>query len=542
VRVSGVIAAVICALAGSAAASAATQVVIAGKGWGHGVGMSQWGAYGYARHGWRWQRILAHYYTGTQVSPAPVSRVRVLIGEDESRATIACAGGIHVSDRTGRGYRLPAGRYSVGPGLKLPVGHKRVAVRNGRHHRERFAEVTVKRPLHSPVVFDCPAAPLVWDGNAYHGLLVLRRAGKKLSVVNSLRLDDYVRGVVGGEMPDHWSLAALEAQAVAARSYALATLKPGAAFDLYSDTRSQVYGGIAYETPKTNLAVERTAGKVLTWHGHVATTYFFSTSGGRTADVRDVWPKLGDVPYLRSVPDPYDVSSPHHAWGPIVLDERRIAKRLGVPAGDVSVERTLSGRVSFVRVGSRRVDADTFRTKLGLASNWFQTGELSLAGDRPQVRFGRKLELTARTAGLGRALLQRRIGAGRWKTLKRVDDSVRVTVEPQGRTLYRLSVSGVRGPVVSVAVAPRLDVTPVASELLAGTVSPVSRGAVTVERKVSGAWKVVAHPQIDASGEFRAPVRLRKGDYRITVGETARFAAATATMQVTPRLLASLSH
>ena len=132
-------------------------------------------------------------------------------------------------------------------------------------------------------------------------------------------------------MPHRWSIAALEAQAVAARSYALATLKPGKKFDLFSDTRSQVYGGIAYETPKTNLAVSRTAGQVLTWNGHVATTFFFSTSGGRTADVREVWPKLGDVPYLRSVPDPYDSRSPHHAWGPITFDATRLAKRLHVP-------------------------------------------------------------------------------------------------------------------------------------------------------------------------------------------------------------------
>jgi SpoIID/LytB domain protein len=126
------------------------------------------------------------------------------------------------------------------------------------------------------------------------------RARKTLSVVNSLPLDEYVRGVVGGEMPDRWRIAALEAQAVAARSYALATLKPGAHFDLYGDTRSQVYGGIAYETARTNIAVERTAGKVLTWNGRVATTYFFSTSGGRTADVHEVWPRLPAVPYLRA--------------------------------------------------------------------------------------------------------------------------------------------------------------------------------------------------------------------------------------------------
>src|SRR5581483_6511679 len=106
-----------------------------------------------------------------------------------------------------------------------------------------------------------------WNGNAYHGLLVVRRGGNTVSVVNSLALDDYVRGVVGGEMPDKWNMAALEAQAVAARSYALATLHPNKHFDLYSDTRSQVYGGIGYETARTDLAVERTAMKVLTYHG-----------------------------------------------------------------------------------------------------------------------------------------------------------------------------------------------------------------------------------------------------------------------------------
>ena len=174
--------------------------------------------------------------------------------------------------------------------------------------------MTGKRALRSPLVFDCPSAPLTWDGRAYHGLLVVAAAAKKLSVVNSLALDDYVRGVVGGEMPHRWSMAALEAQAVAARTYALATLHPNKQFDLFSDTRSQVYGGIGYETPKTNLAVARTAGKVLTWHGHVATTFFFSTSGGRTADVREVWPALGDVPYLRSVIRPLRHSSPHHSW------------------------------------------------------------------------------------------------------------------------------------------------------------------------------------------------------------------------------------
>jgi stage II sporulation protein D len=537
-----VIAAVVSGLVGVAPAAAATELVVTGKGWGHGVGMSQWGAYGYAQHGWSWQRILAHYYAGTRVAQAPVSRVRVLLGVAQPRVSIACAGAIRVSDRSGRGYDLAAGAYGFGPGLKLPVGHKRLKVSGGQQHRERFVDLTMTRALRSPLVFDCPSAPLAWDGNEYHGLLVVRRGAKRLSVVNSLALDEYVRGVVGGEMPHRWSIAALEAQAVAARSYALATLKPGKKFDLFSDTRSQVYGGIAYETPKTNLAVARTAGQVLTWNGHVATTYFFSTSGGRTADVREVWPKLGDIPYLRSVPDPYDSLSPHHAWGPIAFDATHLARRLHVTSGAVSVERTVDGRVATIRIGSRRIDGDTFRTELGLASTWFQVGDLSLTRDRPEILYGGKLGLDVRADGLGRARLQRRVGAGAWKTLKLVDGAAHVTVEPQGQTLYRLSAGGVTGPVVGVAVAPRLHVTPAGAQLLTGAVAPLSRGVATVWLQAAGGWKVVAHPQIDPTGKFSTQLRLRPGVYRITVAGDGRYAAATASVHVTARLLASLSN
>ena len=511
---------------------------MSGKGWGHGVGMSQWGAYGYARHGWPWRRILAHYYPGTKLSPAPVTNVRVLLRTGQPNVSIGCAGAIRVSDAIGRGYSLPPGRYGFGRGLRLPVAHKRVRVRG---HRERWAVVPALRRLRSPLVFDCPTAPLRLNGNAYHGLLVVRRA-RRLSVVNSLPLDQYVKGVVAGEMPHRWSIAALEAQAVAARSYALATLKPGKHFDLYSDTRSQVYGGIAYETPRTNAAVAATAERVLTWNGHVATTYFFSTSGGRTADVSQVWPGAGRIPYLRSVDDPYDVSSPHHVWGPITLDAQRVARKLGVPAGDMSVVRNGSGRVSAVRIGSRTVDGDTFRLKLGLDSTWFDLAELSLAGDRAQVGYGGKLTLSARVDGLARVALQRRIGFGGWKTLKLVRGSERVTVEPRAQTLYRLSSGLVRGPVVGVAVVPKLVVKPAGAELLAGSVAPLSHGSVTVWRQVGTTWKIVARPRLDGRGEFQAPLRLRSGGYRVTVDGDSRYAAASVSVKVTPRLLASLDH
>jgi stage II sporulation protein D len=529
------------AAAGAGSASATTMLVVHGRGWGHGVGLSQWGAKGYADRGWTWQRILAHYYPGTKLAGAPLSRVRVLLGTAQTEAAVACAGTIKVNDASGAGWRLPPGEYVVRKGLRLPVGHKRVRMSPALRRSSPFRVVTVKRALRSPVVFDCPSAPLTWNGRAYHGALVVRRTGTRLSVVNSLRLDDYVRGVVAGEMPDRWRIAALAAQAVAARSYALATLKPGRHFDLYSDTRSQVYGGIAYETPQTNEAVSRTAGRVLTWNGHVASTYFFSTSGGRTADVREVWPGGADMPYLRSVADPYDVQSPHHRWGPIVLTERRIATLLKAKVADVTLERTASGRVKTIVLGGKRVDANRFRRLFGLESTWFDVGELSLTASRGQVVFGRKLELLARTRHTGPTKLQRRVG-GSWKTVKTVYTGVRVDVQPRGRTLYRLSLGKVRGPVVTVEVAPRLRVAPTTTTLLSGTVAPRSRGTIMVWRQVAGGWRVVARPRLDAGGAFRAPVRLHAGGYRITVSADARFAAATTNVRVTHRLLASLQH
>jgi hypothetical protein len=344
-----------------------------------------------------------------------------------------------------------------------------------------------------------------------------------------------VRGVVAGEMPHNWSLAALESQAVAARSYALATLHPNRHFDLFSDTRSQVYGGIAYETPQTNFAIQRTAGKILTWHGLPASTFFFSTSGGRTADVREVWPQLGDVPYLRSVSDPYDFG-PHHSW-------RVVVPALKLPAGPFKVVHAQDGRVTRVVIGKQTIAAAAFRARFGLQSTWFDLGRVSLSTASACVRFGKKIQLDADVEGLGRARLERRIGAGPWKPLATVGGRARVTVEPRAHTLYRLDVGpGIAGPEVAVDVAPVLDVTPAGANVLAGAVEPATHGAISVLRYVAGGWKVVAHPRLDARGTFHAPLKLHAGDYRVEVADDGRYASATANVHVTSRLLASFGY
>ena len=479
--------------------------------------MSQWGARGYALHHWTWQRILAHYYPGTTVASTPNVTVRVLLAASQGSATVGCAAGFRVGDSTGRVWKLPAKTVGLGPGLLV--------------HKHRLAP---------PAAFYCDGGPVEFDGRAYHGVLVVYSRGGKLAAVDSVDLEDYVRGVVADEMPHRWPLAALEAQAVAARSYALATMHPGRRFDLYADDRSQMYGGVGAETPGTLYAAAQTQGRILTYHGRVATTYFFSTSGGRTADVRDVWPKLGEVPYLRSVSDPYDVDSPVHTWG-FALSAQLLAARLGVPFGEMHVVRNGSGRVTAVELGNISVSGDRVMQLLHLRSTWFDLGELTLDGTRASVVFGHKLELLASARGVPGAQLQELTGHG-WVTLRRVHAEGRVLVAPRAYTIFRLTVGRVRGPEIGVGVSPVVRARLASATMLAGSVEPRPSGAVTVSRFVAGGWKVVAHPRLDERGVFRSPLRLRPGGYRIDVAGDGRLAPATHRVRVTSRVLASLHH
>jgi hypothetical protein len=147
--------------------------------------------------------------------------------------------------------------------------------------------------------------------------------------------------------------------------------------------------------------------------------------------------------------------------------------------------------------------------------------------------------LNAAAQGLGRATLERRIGAGVWKSIATVSGARVVGVEPRAHTLYRLVADGVTGPVVPVDVAPRLSAAPAGATVLAGDVEPATRGPITVLRRVAGGWTLVARPRLDASGAFRTSLKLHAGTYRVQVGDDGRYAATTADVKVTSRLLAS---
>lgn len=424
-------------LACAAPAGAGTLFLIDGRGWGHGIGMSQYGARGYAEAGWPYSRILAHYYRGTQLKVVPGRQVRVLLLERKPTARISSATRFRVVDARGKKRRLKPG--SVALGRRAPGGRL--------------------KGLKLPLRFEPGATPLRLDGDPYRGALLAHRAGKRLSVVNRLPLDRYLRGVVPWEMPDDWHPEALKAQAVVARSYALATLKPGKLYDLYADTRSQVYGGIRAEDPATNRAVAATAGRVLYWNGRVATTFYHSTSGGRTAPIAEVWPRATPLPYLVSVPDPWDRLSKHHRWGPVRVTPEEIAKKLKAKGvRDVRVERTPSGRVGTVdvqaRAGVRRVLAQDFRRELDLRSTWFTVRVLRLDPPRRRTLPGRATKLHGFVRGLGGIRLEQQVAGGTWQRVKEVrthpNGRFTVTVAPRRTTSYRLATAVGAGAAVTL--------------------------------------------------------------------------------------------
>lgn len=526
--VAGGIAVIACAIAGTARAG--TALIVTGHGWGHGVGMSQWGAYGYALHGWNYKRILSHYYPGTRIGRTGEPLVRILLARGARTVTVGCAAQIRVTDGRRLTRKLPAGVYGVGPKLALPVRRHGTGLSFGHL-----------------AVFDCARAPLTFDGRAYHGTLLVRSDGSHVSVVNSVTLDTYLRGVVPSESPSHWPLAALEAQAVAARSYAVSELRPSAFYDLLPTTSDQVYGGLAAENLRSDKAVYATLGQVLTYHGQVARTYYSSSSGGRTEAVEDAWPGAAPIPYLRSVPDPYDTYSPHHDWGPYELSGARLAARLGLgsPVEWLRVRRNAAWRVESVdfRLASGRLatrSGSQVAKALHLLSTWFSVGQLQLSASRTRVQYGSSVTIAARAPNVKGALLLQRSGTGAWRTLRQVTGPSQLRVQPRANIAYRLVVPGTSGTSVSVDVAPRLQVQALSPRLLAGEVLPRPDRSVEVWRRERGQWRVVAHPILDSHGKFRTPLPLRPVDYRITVAADGRLAGVQTRLHVTRRMLAAL--
>jgi stage II sporulation protein D len=210
-------------------------------------------------------------------------------------------------------------------------------------------------------------------GAAYRGSLKLVVTDQgRLNAVNLVDIEEYLYGVVPREMPPNWPEEALKAQAVVSRTFARYQMTANAAreFDISASTASQVYGGITAETERTRRAVDATRGRILTFNGRPALTYFHANSGGMTEDARNVWRVA--IPYLQSIPDDYSARAPGAAWTSFLsFDQIRDAmSRNGLTVGRISDIETAayspSGRAVRMKIthsaGTTVVGGNEFRT------------------------------------------------------------------------------------------------------------------------------------------------------------------------------------
>jgi stage II sporulation protein D len=442
-------------------AHGAARFTIRGAGFGHGVGMSQYGALGYAEHGAAYDEILRHYYSGTALGTTDPNRpVRVLL---QSTSTVRFSGAAQAGGTAlvpGRSYRARAAGGAV--------------VLSGARGK-RIATVT------GPLQVSGADGALALGGRAgngrsngrYRGMLELRPGLLGgVDVVNVVDLEDYVRGVVAWESPSSWPIEALKAQAVAARTYAITTKRSGT-FDQYPDTRSQMYGGVAAETASTDAAVAATAGQVVTYAGEPVVTYFFSTSGGRTENVENTVLGTSPRPWLKSVADPYDAVSPRHVWKPVKLSMRAAQGKLaglvkGSFRGIKVVRRGRSPRIVAADVigshGRTRVSGATLRARLGLFDTWAYFTSIGVHRKAPPP------------------------------------DPVPATPDPSGDGSGTGGARSARLPAVAT---------------LAGAVLPAHRGAeIQVQLRRAGRWITVASGDVGTGGRYRVPV-TRRGTYRV---------------------------
>jgi stage II sporulation protein D len=375
--------------ASAASAAGKTTFTIRGAGFGHGVGMSQYGAMGYAQKGRSAAEILAHYYSGTSLGttdPNQAVRIQLVPRTSSARISGARQAGSRKLDPT-KTYVLR--RHGLSE-VELRSGGKRLATftaplqvagaeRSGGEASGRGSRVTTLGG-HGGYRGVLEFAPSVFGG---------------LSVVNKVGLDEYLQGVVPAESPATWPAEALKAQAIAARTYAITTAK-SADFDHYADTRSQVYKGVGIETAATNKAVADTRGQIVTYQGQPVVTYFFSTSGGRTEAVENTTLGRDPKPWLKSVEDEYDSVSPRHRWRLKPTMAQAARKLGGLVKGSFKgirvTKRGASPRIMAAEVvgsrGSTPTDGATLAARLGLFDTWAYFTAISATKEKKPAHEG----------------------------------------------------------------------------------------------------------------------------------------------------------
>ena len=516
---------ILVALACAAGASATPVFVLKGHGWGHGVGMSQYGALGRANDGQDYKQILGFYYDGTNLGQTTQRKIRVLLKSGMSSVTLRSSEDFKVGDKT-------LARLTDWTVVPTDDGQVKVIGRG------KFGNPATAKP---------GEGFLRIDGLRYRGDLKIWNKGGRLAVVNVVGLQGYLYSVVPREMPSNWPLEAMKAQAVAARGYAVRAAR-ASWYDIYDDTNDQVYGGLDYgsgEDPGSTDAVKATRGEVLEYGGSVISAFFSSSNGGRTAASVDTWG--GSLDYLVSKQDNFDLNTsppnPNRSWT-VVLSPRALQNRLGAAKtpGDAIVTSRKSGRVDRVRLErgawsapfpSSGLGPEWFRGQLGLRSSRFHLGVLdAVPAQAKTVCSGRlRVNVLARAVS-GVTLQRRRSDSSSWTNMSLTQDDAahyHGIDRPCRATSYRLHSAAASSRPMSVKVAPKIvfSLTQPANDGLRGSVRPISlagQSTVRIDRLKNGSWvKNVGTAAIGSDGRWHAHFKAVSGTYRARVSPPASF-------------------
>jgi stage II sporulation protein D len=362
-----------------------------GRGYGHGVGMSQYGARGRALAGQLAPQILAHYYAkttlGTRDPVKTIVRVLLLtgfVGTSAKPLTIVGRGGGWTIDGVAQTFPADATLTLVPTATgALTWTAKVTSAANAVLYSGTLTGYQYVRPAASTTLLQLVSKATAT--NVYRGLLRVR-LNTSAMVMNHLGLDLYLRGVVPLEMPSTWPTQALRAQAIAARSYAVYRLHPTVGtYDVFDDTRSQVYRGKNAETTAGTAAVTGTAGQILLSGTSVVNALFHSAAGGWTENNENVFVSstgkvvAGAVSYLRGSSDrapdgtAYDAASPYATWKTVTYTGAALsgilAKDARTNVGSLTAldlsRRGVSKRLISVTLtgtlGTKTVSGDVFR-------------------------------------------------------------------------------------------------------------------------------------------------------------------------------------
>ena len=223
------------------------------------------------------------------------------------------------------------------------------------------------------------------DNRAYRGKITLKIIEDfKLLTINYVELENYLYGVVPNEIPSSWGIEALKAQALAARTYAVWSIKPRQNYDMEDNQNSQVYMGYDYEKTSTTKAVNDTEGEMIYYDNELIQAFYHSTSGGLTEDSENVW--FENLPYLRGVNDEFsdNSGSPHTTWQTtyykedivrlLNLDGNNVDEVYGIQIKKVSENNRVLECIFLTDAGEISYKKENARLLLGLKSSWFSIG------------------------------------------------------------------------------------------------------------------------------------------------------------------------